>query len=178
MNFNGYVNLENLSYQQLEDLLDVEAKKTTELRNKIKTEILRISSDFKKYEVGQVKKIDNVGFKYNTKKALILAKLRATIEYNQQLSIQLNQIKTTSSKKMLNALLGSFDNIRESKQIIILRNMGYSEEEINIILREIRGDEEYEELQEVAEIIIADWYQSQLEDGDDGLIEPINPFLI
>lgn len=178
MNFNEFVELDSLSFQQLEDLLDKEVKKTTELRNKIKTEILKFSVDFKRYEVGGVKRIDNKDFKFKTKRALLIAKLRATIEYNQQLSRQLNQIRTASSKEMLNAMLGSFNNIKDSKQVIILRNMGYSEEEIGIILKEIRGDEEYEELQEVAETIIADWYQSQLEDGDDGLIEPTNPFLI
>lgn len=178
MDFKQFANLESMSFQQLEDIYSEEIKKTTELRNKIKTEILRIGIDFKKYEIGEVKRIDNNDFRYDTKKALLLAKIRATITYNQQLLRQLNQIKTVSSKDMLGALLGSYDNIRESKQVAILRNMGYSEEEINVILKEIRGDEEYEELKEVSETIIADWYQSQREDNDDGLIEPVNPFLI
>ena len=178
MNFEELTNLEDLSYKQLEELYAKEVKKTMEIRNKIKTEILRVSTDFKKFEVSESKIIKNKDFTNKTKKALLLAKLRATIAYNQQLSRQLSQIKKVNSKDMLSALLGGFDNITESKQVAILRNMGYSADEINIILKEIRGDEEYEELKEIAETVIADWYQSQLEDGDDGLIEPVNPFLI
>lgn len=178
MNFEEFTNLENLSYKQLDELYTKEVKKTMEIRNKIKTEMLRISTDFKKFEVSGGKIIKNKDFTDKTKKALLLAKLRARIAYNQQLSRQLSQIKKVNSKDMLNALLGGFDNITESKQVAILRNMGYSDEEINIILKEIHGDEEYEELKEKAETVIADWYKSQLEDGEDGLIKPVNPFLI
>lgn len=170
--------LNKLSVRELQDLLSKEESRAKELRGLIKTKMLKISSDFKRYEVGRTKNGGNVNFNNgeNIKRQLI-NKIMGMQKYNEKLRSQWNEIKGLDSKQLLHKALTSFDNIEVSKQVEILRNIGYSESEIDIILAQIRGDEEYEELRDKAEQIMVDWY---LENGgeiaDDDYA--VNPYAI
>ena len=97
--------------------------------------------------------------------------------YKAVLKNQLETIKGISEKDILHKFFTSqnVDNIEVSKQVEILRNIGYSEEEIDVILTQVRGDEDYEELRDKAEQIILEWY---LQNGGEEGFEPVNPYAI
>lgn len=167
--------LEKLSIHELEAILEEEKAKGTELINKIKTKMLKISAEMKRYNISTVPLGISLNYNQNIKQQLI-AKIRAARQYNMKLSVQWNEIRNLSGLKALHKILISYDNVDTSKQVEILRNLGYSEAEIDIILAEIRGDEEYDELKEKAADIIVNHYLGNEEEVDEDDVG-INPYL-
>lgn len=168
------MDLENLSVKELEALLQQEQLKGKNLRNKIKTKMLKISVEMKRYNISTGEP-NTVNYTKNIKRQLI-AKIRSAQSYNKTLAKQWDAIKDTTTINALNAILLGYDNITVSKQVEMLRNIGYSEEEIDIILSEIRGDEDYEELKDKADTIITNHYieEGGVIVGDDYI--PPNPY--
>lgn len=168
--------LENLSVAELEKILEEETVKSVNLRNKIKTKMLKISVEMKRYEVSTGPKISSTDFNKNIK-AQLITKIKTARAYNTKLNSEWNKIKDLTGIQALHSILIGFDNIEASKQVEILRNIGYSEEEIDIILSQIRGDEEYEELKEKANDIIVNWYLDNGGEIDTGF-EAVNPYAL
>lgn len=168
--------LEKLSIPQLENLLEEEQIKGQNLRNKIKTKMLKISAEMKRYNIstGNIE-FGNIDYNKNIKRQLI-AKINAARKYNAKLSSQWDSIKDLSGLAALHKVLVEFDNVDTSKQVEILRNLGYSESEIDIILAEIRGDEDYEELKDKANDIIVNYYLGDAEEVDENDVG-VNPYL-
>ena len=168
------MDLENLSVKELEALLNQEQLKGKSLRNKIKTKMLKISVEMKRYNISTGEP-NTVDYTKNIKRQLI-AKIRSAQSYNRTLTQQWEAIKNITTADVLNATLLGYGNITVSKQVEILRNIGYSEEEIDIILSEIRGDEEYEELKDKADTILTNHYIAEggVVVGDDYI--PPNPY--
>lgn len=167
--------LEKLSINELETVLEEEKAKGTELVNKIKTKMLKISTEMKRYNISMAPLSISINYNQNIKQQLI-AKIRAARQYNMKLSAQWNEIRNLSGLETLHKILISYDNVDTSKQVEILRNLGYSEAEIDIILAEIRGDEEYDELKEKAADIIVNHYLGNEEEVDEDDVG-INPYL-
>lgn len=167
--------LEKLSIQELETLLEEEKVKTINLRNKIKTKMLKISVELKRYNISTGPAGSSIDYQKNVKKQLI-AKIQAARQYNTKLTKQWDSIKDLTGLSAIHAVLIGFDNIDTSKQVEILRNLGYSEAEIDIILAEIRGDEEYDELKEKAADIIVNYYLGDEEEVDENDVG-VNPYL-
>lgn len=167
--------LEKLSIHELEAILEEEKAKGTELINKIKTKMLKISAEMKRYNISTAPLSISLNYNQNIKQQLI-AKIRAARQYNMKLSVQWNEIRNLSGLEALHKILISYDNVDTSKQVEILRNLGYSEAEIDIILAEIRGDEEYDELKEKAADIIVNHYLGNEEEVDEDDVG-INPYL-
>lgn len=169
------LNLENLSIEELETLLQEEKVKTVNLRNKIKTKMLKVSAELKRYNVSTGPAGTAIDYQKNVKKQLI-EKIKAARQYNSKLTKQWDSIKDLTGLSAIHAVLIGFDNIDTSKQVEMLRNLGYSEAEIDIILAEIRGDEEYDELKEKAADIIVNYYIGDAEEVDENDIG-VNPYL-
>ena len=167
--------LEKLSIQELETLLEEEKVKTINLRNRIKTKMLKISAELKRYNISTGPAGSSIDYNKNVKKQLI-AKIQAARQYNTKLTKQWDSIKDLTGLSAIHAVLIGFDNIDTSKQVEILRNLGYSEAEIDIILAEIRGDEEYDELKEKAADIIVNYYLGDEEEVDENDVG-VNPYL-
>lgn len=167
--------LEKLSINELEAVLEEEKAKGTELINKIKTKMLKISAEMKRYNISMAPLSISLNYNQNIKQQLI-AKIRAARQYNMKLSAQWNEINNLSGLEALHKILIGYDNVDTSKQVEILRNLGYSEAEIDIILAEIRGDEEYDELKEKAADIIVNHYLGNQEEVDEDDVG-INPYL-
>lgn len=168
--------LESLSIKELEALLEEEQIKGKNLRNKIKTKMLKISVEMKRYNISTGNTEGGIDYNKNIKQQLI-ARIKAARQYNTKLSGQWNQIKDLTGLSALHAILLNFDNIDTSKQVEILRNLGYSEAEIDIILAEIRGDEEYDELKDKAGDILVNYYLgNNAEEADENDIG-VNPYL-
>lgn len=167
--------LEKLSINELEAVLEEEKAKGTELINKIKTKMLKISTEMKRYNISMAPLSISLNYNQNIKQQLI-AKIKAARQYNMKLNAQWNEISNLSGLEALHKILISYDNVDTSKQVEILRNLGYSEAEIDIILAEIRGDEEYDELKEKAADIIVNHYLGNEEEVDEDDVG-INPYL-
>ncbi len=167
--------LEKLSIAELEALLEAEKVKTTNLRNKIKNKMLKISTELKRYNISTGPSSGPIDYQKNIKRQLI-AKIQAARQYNTKLTEQWDSIKDLTGLSAIHAVLIGFDNIDTSKQVEILRNLGYSEAEIDIILAEIRGDEEYEELKDKAADIIVNYYLGDAEEADENDVG-VNPYL-
>lgn len=167
--------LEKLSIQELEKLLEEEKVKTINLRNRIKTKMLKISVELKRYNISTGPASSPINYQKNVKKQLI-AKILAARQYNTKLTKQWDSIKDLTGLSAIHAVLIGFDNIDTSKQVEMLRNLGYSEPEIDIILAEIRGDEEYDELKEKAGDIIVNYYLGDEEEVDENDVG-VNPYL-
>lgn len=167
--------LENLSIQELQKLLKEEQLKGKEIRNKMRVKMLKVSAEMRRYGVstGGYTKID---LNKNVKQQLI-AQIKAARQYNQKLSAQWDKIKDITGVDALKAILIGFDNIDTSKQVEILRNLGYSESEIDIILAQVSGDEEYDELKEKANDIMADYYFVKENNEGGQQIKSSNPYM-
>ena len=149
--------LEKLSVAELEALLKEEQVKGKNLKNKIRNKMLRISAQMKRYDISAGPGGKPLNFNSNVKKQLI-AQIKQAQAYNKKLETQWAKIEPITALDVLKTTLGDFDNINVSKQVEILRNLGYSEEEIDIILSQISGDENYDELKEKANDILVDYY--------------------
>lgn len=159
--------LETLSAAELQKILDAEIRETNVVRGQIKSKMLEISRDMKKYDistggVGSAIKFDG---KANIKRQLI-DRIRSARSYRLKLNKQFAQISNISARNILQNIITGFDNINVSKQVEILRNLGYSEEQIDYILTKISGDEDYDELKEKAEDAMVEWYQENGETTD------------
>lgn len=169
------MDLENLSIEELQKILKEEQLKGKEIRNKIRVKMLKISAEMRRYGIstGDTTKID---LNKNIKQQLI-AQIKAARQYNQKLSSQWNEIKDITGIGALKSILSNFDNIDTSKQVEILRNLGYSEEEIDIILAQISGDEDYDELKEKANDVMANYYFTRENEEGGQQIRSSNPYL-
>ena len=167
-------NLESLSLRELEKILEGEKNQIKHYRAKIKSKMVQISASMKKYDISTGPDM-TIQFD-QMKKAQLISKIKSARIYKNQLMKQFDTIKNVSIESALNALLLGYGNITVSKEVEMLRNIGYSESEIDIILSEIRGDETYEELKDKADTIITNHYLDEggIEVGDDYI--PPNPY--
>lgn len=161
--------LENMSIEELQKLLKEEQIKGKELRNKMRVKMMKISTEMKRYGF-TTPKDKPISYSENVKKQLI-AKIKMQRAENAKLSKQWDQVKNLTGIEAMKAVLVGFDNIDVSKQVEILRNLGYSESEIDIILSQISGDEDYDELKEKANDIMVNYYYTK-ENGPGETIEP------
>lgn len=171
--------LDNLSISKLQEILDAEIKETNSIRGQIKSKMLQISRDMKRYEIstGGVGSTIRYDGKANVKKQLI-SKIRAARSYRTKLTGQLAQISNINGLKLLQNFITGLDNIDASKQVEILRNLNYSEEEIDYILTQISGDEDYDELKEKAEDIMVQYYMENGETTDNIDDVVTNPYAL
>lgn len=137
--------------------------------------MLQISRDLKKYEISVGPKIGPINFDSNVK-AQLISQIHSIRSYKAKLNKQYEEIKNITTKDLLNKSMSTWDNIDTSKQVEILRNLGYSENEIDIILSQIRGDEDYDELKEKANDIMANYYEETMETIPHGEEVAINPY--
>lgn len=169
--------LGNLTTIELTKILKEEQKEIASLRKEIKSHMLRVSQTMKKYTIS-TKGIDlPINLEKGSAKLQLINRINEARAYKAVLKNQLETIKGISEKDILHKFFTSqnVDNIEVSKQVEILRNIGYSEEEIDVILAQVRGDEDYEELRDKAEQIILEWY---LQNGGEEGFEPVNPYAI
>lgn len=169
--------LGNLNTIELTKILKEEQREIANLRKEIKTQMLRVSQTMKKYTIS-TKGIDlPINLEKGNAKLQLINRINEARAYKAVLKNQLSTIKGISEKEILHKFFTdqSVDNIEVSKQVEILRNIGYSEEEIDVILAQIRGDEDYEELRDKAEQIILEWF---LQNGEEEGFEPVNPYAI
>lgn len=169
--------LGNLNTIELTKILKEEQREIANLRKEIKTHMLRVSQAMKKYTIS-TKGVDlPINLEKGNVKQELIRRISEARAYKAVLKNQLSTIKGISDRDILNKFFTSqnVDNIEVSKQVEILRNIGYSEEEIDVILAQIRGDEDYEELRDKAEQIILEWY---LENGAEEGFEAVNPYAI
>lgn len=160
--------LNQLSVKELKALVEEEKKGIEELRGQIKTKMLKISAAMKKYDISTGNVNTHIKFeKGDNVKAQLIQKLMSARQYRIKLQGQFNEIKDVDALDILQRVITNFDNVEASKQVEILRNLGYSEDEIDIILAEISGDEDYDELKEKAQDILVDYYEQQGETTDD-----------
>lgn len=160
--------LNQLSVKDLKALIEEEKKSIEELRGQIKSKMLRISAAMKKYDISTGNVNAHIKFEEGANvKAQLIQKLMNARQYRIKLHEQYNQIKDVSALDLLQKTITGFDNVEVSKQVEILRNLGYSEDEIDIILAEISGDEDYDELKEKAQDILVNYYEQQGETTDD-----------
>lgn len=171
------MDLEKLSVEQLQKLLKEEQLKGKEIRNKIRVKMLRISAEMRRYGISTSGSGSaTIDLSKNIKQQLI-AQIKAARLYNQKLSSQWNQIKDVTGIAALKSIFSGFDNIDTSKQVEILRNLGYSEEEIDIILAQVSGDEDYDELKEKANDIMANYYFAEENRENGQQIKSSNPYM-
>lgn len=162
-----FFQLNQLSIKELKALIEEEKKGVEELRGQIKSRMLRISVAMKKYDISTGNVNAHIKFEEgNNVKAQLIQKLMNARQYRMKLQMQYNQIKDVSALDILQRIITNFDNVEVSKQVEILRNLGYSEDEIDIILAEISGDEDYDELKEKAQDILVNYYEQQGETTD------------
>lgn len=160
--------LNQLSVKELKTLVEEEKKGVEELRVQIKSKMLSISAAMKKYDISTNNINTHIKFEEGANvKLQLIQKLMSARAYRIKLQEQFNQIKGVSALDILQKVITNFDNVEVSKQVEILRNLGYSEDEIDIILAEISGDEDYDELKEKAQDILVDYYEQQGETTDD-----------
>lgn len=160
--------LENMNIEELQKLLKEEQIKGKEIRNKMRVKMMKISTEMKRYGF-TTPRTKPINYNENVKKQLI-AQIQMQRTENAKLNKQWDQIKNLTGVDAMRAALIGFDNIDVSKQVEILRNLGYSESEIDIILSQISGDEDYDELKEKANDIMVNYYIK--ESGPAETVEP------
>lgn len=157
-----FYQLNQLSVKELKALVEEEKKGVEELRGQIKSKMLRISAAMKRYDISTGNVNAHIKFEEGSNvKTQLIQKLMNARQYRMKLQMQYNQIKDVGALDILQRVITGFDNVEVSKQVEILRNLGYSEDEIDIILAEISGDEDYDELKEKAQDILANYYEQQ-----------------
>lgn len=169
------IDLGHLSIEQLKLILKQQRNQARATAKEIQAEMLRISSETKRYgaRIVPVSKLQLDGFK--TEQQFLIEKIKEAAAHNLKLQSQLQRLRKSNGLDSLKSIIDE-SLIGESKLITILERLGYSSEQIDYILPRLRGDEEYDELREKASDIIVDYYQNNegLEEQEDYV--PENPY--